>query len=622
MSRTSRLLRLAQKASQANSRSISTNGKGLGGAAQQAVGCATTNGAAPAPGPNGTHAAFQQTRGAALAAQALKVEPQVEVVPEIKIDLFGAVSAAEAEDGIQPGVFKNVDGHRFEDGRYAAFTAEITEFVPKERQYTDPVRTLAYGTDASFYRLNPKMVVKVHTEAEVRRILPIAKKHGVPITFRAAGTSLSGQAITDSVLLKLSHTGRNFRNYEIHGDGSTITVEPGLILGEVNRLLAAHKAKGGHPIQYKLGPDPSSVDSCMIGGVVSNNSSGMCCGVSQNTYHTLRDMRVVFADGTVLDTADPISRQSFLRSHRSLCDGVSALARRVQGDRELTNLIRRKFAIKCTTGYSLNALVDFPADDPIEVIKHLMIGSEGTLGFVSRATYNTVPEWPNKASAFIVFPDVRAACRAASILRDETAVDAVELFDRASLRECEADEQMATLVPDILGADPMAAALLIECRGRDADALQASIDEVNRALVRHGLPFGAKAAEPKALETYPFSFDTKGDAVWRRRKYRVRRGQDPGTFYYSVLDNGITSEEYWRVLDAADDLSFALFYYTGAASRAGMSYSGAVLGTPDGAWPEAHADRISAALDRAGIKLWELSRVDNSACGGAPLGLA
>lgn len=61
-------------------------------------------------------------------------------------------------------------------------------------------------------------------------------------------------------------------------------------------------------------------------------------------------------------------------------------------------------------GYSLNALVDFPLDNPIEIIKHLIIGSEGTLGFVSRVTYNTVPEWPHKASAFIVFPDVRAAC--------------------------------------------------------------------------------------------------------------------------------------------------------------------------------------------------------------------
>jgi D-lactate dehydrogenase len=172
----------------------------------------------------------------------------------------------------------------------------------------------------------------VHNEEEITKILPIARKHGVPVTFRAAGTSLSGQAITDSVLLKLSHTGRNFRNYTIHvsslssslpmccegchaclldleqkaanvtvsrdvfsielssdrwglcfqGDGSQITVEPGLIGGEINALLARHKQKHGHPIQYKIGPDPSSIDSCMVGGMVANNSSGMCCGVSQN----------------------------------------------------------------------------------------------------------------------------------------------------------------------------------------------------------------------------------------------------------------------------------------------------------------------------------------------------
>lgn len=148
-----------------------------------------------------------------------------------------------------------------------------------------------------------------------------------------------------------------------------MTIEPGLILGEVNRLLAAHQRKGKHPVQYKMGPDPSSVDSCMVGGVVANNSSGMCCGVSQNTYHTLRDMRVVLPDGTVLDTADATSRAAFLRSHPSLVGGVVALAARVQADAELSALIRRKFSIKCTTGYSLNALVDFSTEDPIEIIK-------------------------------------------------------------------------------------------------------------------------------------------------------------------------------------------------------------------------------------------------------------
>lgn len=139
--------------------------------------------------------------------------------------------------------------------------------------------------------------------------------------------------------------------------------------------------------------------------------------LAQNTYHTIKDLRIVFLDGTILDTADPASRAAFAERRGELLRGVSELARRVQADAQLTALIRRKFAIKCTTGYSLNALVDFPADEPIEIIKHLVVGSEGTLGFVSRATYNTVPEWPHKASAFIIFPDIMSACRAASVLR-------------------------------------------------------------------------------------------------------------------------------------------------------------------------------------------------------------
>lgn len=502
-----------------------------------------------------------QLRAAALPAQQVATKLQPDVVPLTRIDEVGAISIIEPhEKDFVPKEFENVDGRRIEDGRYAAFIAEVSgtflcwwfsgavdpilrgppqplhvfgnasicaifiaDFIPKARQYTDPVRTFAYGTDASFYRLNPKLVLKVHSEEEVRKILPIAKKHGVPVTFRAAGTSLSGQALTDSVLIKISHTGKNFRSYEVHGDGSMITVEPGLIGGEVNRILANHKIKNKLPVQYKIGPDPSSIDSCMVGGIVSNNSSGMCCGVSQNSYHTLRDMRIVFADGTVLDTADEQSRASFLKSHSKLVDGVVALAERVQADKQLASLIRRKFAIKCTTGYSLNALVDFPTNDPIEIIKRLMIGSEGTLGFVSQATYNTVPEWPHKASAFVVFPDIMAACKAAAVLRNETAVDAVEMFDRASLRECESDENMIRLVPDIKGCGPMAAALLIECRGSTPEDLTSRIDEVAGSLKRSGLPFGPAPGVAKDLDSYEFKHDAKETKIY----WDVRKGLIP-----------------------------------------------------------------------------------------------
>ena len=125
----------------------------------------------------------------------------------------------------------------------------------------------------------------------------------------------------------------------------------------------------------------------MIGGIVANNSSGMCCGVKQNTYHTLQDMRVVLVDGTILDTADAASRAAFHESHAALLEGVAALASRVQADPPLMELIHKKYSIKNTTGYSINALADFPPSDPIEILKRLMIGSEGTLGFVSRVTY-------------------------------------------------------------------------------------------------------------------------------------------------------------------------------------------------------------------------------------------
>lgn len=451
------------------------------------------------------------------------LKPEAPVRPTYT-DPVGAVSVLPegATSPLPPTKFVNQDGQRLDDGRYAAFASELSAFIPAERLITDAVRTFAYGTDASFYRLTPKLVVKIHTQAEVERILPIAKRLGVPVTFRAGGTSLSGQALTDSVLLKLSHNGTNFRNYEVHGDGSTITVEPGLIGGEVNRILARHAKQGNHPIQYKIGPDPSSIDSCMIGGIVNNNSSGMCCGVSQNTYHTIKDLRIVMADGTVLDTANEGSTAAFRQTHAALCEGVSQLARRVQADEQLTSLIRRKFAIKCTTGYSLNALVDFPADEPIEIIKHLVVGSEGTLGFVSRATYNTVPEWPHKASAFVMFPDVHDACRGASVLRDETSVDAVEMFDRASLRQCEKNPDFTSLVDGVTQADPTAAGLLIECRGHSAEALAVAIQEVQVALRRAGLPLGNTVAEAKAgrkVEDFVFHEDPdKYNVYWNVRK--------------------------------------------------------------------------------------------------------
>ncbi len=174
------------------------------------------------------------------------------------------------------------------------FHDALAGIIPPERVQADPLRTFAYGTDASFYRLVPKLVVQVRDEDEVRAVLREAARNGVAVTFRAAGTSLSGQAVTDSVLVVLAG---GWRKARVHGGGERITLGPGVIGADANALLAPHGRK--------IGPDPASIGACMIGGIVANNAAGMCCGTAQNSYQTVEGMRIVLADGTVLDTRRP-----------------------------------------------------------------------------------------------------------------------------------------------------------------------------------------------------------------------------------------------------------------------------------------------------------------------------
>ena len=348
---------------------------------------------------------------------------------------------------------------------YDRVSAELRAFLPPARLITDPLRTLAYGTDASFYRLVPKIVAVVETEEEVVGLLRAARGHGTPVTFRAAGTSLSGQAISDSILVLL---GDGWRGCAISPDAATVTLQPGVVGAEANRRLA--------PFGRKIGPDPASIATARIGGIAANNASGMCCGTAQNSYRTLAAMRLVLADGTALDTGDEASRAAFRRSHAGLLDRLADLGARTRADAALAERIRAKFRIKNTTGYSLNALVDH--QDPVDILQHLLIGSEGTLGFIAAITLRTVPEHAHKASALLFFPDIAEACRAVVRLKP-TPVAAVELMDRAALRSIEDKPGMP---PDIRGFGPEVAALLVETRAGDAAALAAQVADIGAAL--------------------------------------------------------------------------------------------------------------------------------------------
>lgn len=370
--------------------------------------------------------------------------------------------------------------------KYLKLHKELSLNIEDKRLLTRPIEMLAFGTDASFYRLTPKMVIKAKDIAEVSYILKTCHRMEIPVTFRAAGTSLSGQAISDSVLII---AGENWKRFQVKEDGDKITLQPGVIGAHANIALKQY--------QRKIGPDPASINSAMIGGIAANNASGMCCGTKQNSYQTLDSMKVLFYDGSILDTADEASKQAFQNTHKELIHSLSTLSNKVKDNTKLAERIKAKFKMKNTTGFSINALVDF--NDPFDILQHLMIGSEGTLGFIAEITYKTVVDHPYKASALIIFPDNENACLAASLLKSEP-VTAVELMDRASLRSMED----ADGVPSYLkGLSKTACSLLVQTDADSNEKLNQQINQITSSVqsIPIELPFSF-TDDPKEYNVY------------------------------------------------------------------------------------------------------------------------
>lgn len=348
---------------------------------------------------------------------------------------------------------------------YRDLHARLSQHFPARQLITDPLRTLAYGTDASFYRLVPKIVVVVESEQEVQELLKQCEAFNTPVTFRAAGTSLSGQAVSDSVLGLL---GDNWDGFELSDDHALVRLQPGVIGGQANARLAA--------VGKKIGPDPASINAAKVGGIAANNASGMCCGTAQNSYRTLSSMRVILHDGTLLDTGDQASVTAFRGSHADLLTGLERLRDDVKADPVLADRIATKFKIKNTTGYSLNALIDY--NDPVDILQHLMIGSEGTLGFIAEITYHTCVEHAYKASAMVYFETCEVAARAVQALK-QAPVSAVELVDRPGLHSVQDKPGMPAFLKDL---PEDATALLIEVRGEDDAELKQKITEATQSF--------------------------------------------------------------------------------------------------------------------------------------------
>lgn len=390
--------------------------------------------------------------------------------------------------------------HNRKNPDFEGFIAEAKETF-KDRIYTDYLRRFAYGIDASCYAYVPRVVIRAVNESEIITLFTLSQKHNTPLTFRAAGTSLSGQACSDSVLVLANAF---WQDIEIVGNAESIKCSCGVIGVEANEALK--------PYGKKIGPDPATINNAMIGGIFSNNSSGMCCGVKQNSYNTIQSARFILHDGTILDTSENASPsenlESFLQTHKDKADSLLALREEILQDKELCELIKRKFAIKNTTGYSINALLDF--SEIKDIINHIFIGAEGTLGFVSQVEYECVEDYAYKACALLFYKDLALGAKAVEILaHNESLVSAAEIMDYACLDSAKSLENAPLELGQI---ESGACAILVQLESSTQKELDSKIAHISKELESVPSLFGVH-----------FSSDEKLMASW----WKIRKALLP-----------------------------------------------------------------------------------------------
>ena len=391
------------------------------------------------------------------------------------------------------------------------FLSEIRQFLPSDRIYTDELRTLGWGTDASFYRQIPKVVIRSDGEEEISKIVKACQKYKLPFTFRAAGTSLSGQSCTDSVLIV---AGKHWEKYELGENQDTIRLQPGIVGAKVNEILK--------PYGRVFPPDPASIGSAMVGGIVINNASGMNCGVHANSDRMMVSARIILTDGTLLDTGSEESKDAFRKSHPEFLKKIEDLRDKVRADEELASRIRTKYSIKNVTGLNLRPLIAY--DDPFDIIAHSMVGSEGTLAFLSEVTMKTLYDYKYKASAMVYFLTMKESCEAVVAMKklkaseddlkmsaEQLMVKSAEMLDYMSLNSVD-DPVFLQYKKDvdagkIEGVAPgdyhNLTAILTETKGITHEQLLEKIEKIKECLGQFRLYTPAEFTEdPKVYGKY------------------------------------------------------------------------------------------------------------------------
>jgi D-lactate dehydrogenase len=379
--------------------------------------------------------------------------------------------------------------------RMTSISKQLEQILPSSKIKAKLIDRHAFAADAGFYYLLPQAVVQPDSVEEIKQLFAFAHQHTIPLTFRTGGTSLSGQSITDGILVDLS---RNWKKIEPLNNGEQIKTQPAAIGGHVNHSLKK--------FQKKMGPDPASITAAMMGGILSNNSSGMCCGVTFNSYHTLESIRFVLPNGNEYNTATKEDYQRFEKEDKQIADGILKLRTEVLSNDALVQKIRTKYKIKNTVGYSINAFLDY--EHPLDILSHLLIGGEGTLAFIAEAVLHTIPDKRYKTTGLLFFDSPVSAAENIPLLKSTNA-EALELMDRPALRSIE----HLDYCPDVIKSLPEGAtAILCEYQSTTEEELDSLFASAQTIISQ--LPLLAKV-------------DFTTDEYQQQKFWKLRKGMYP-----------------------------------------------------------------------------------------------
>lgn len=336
--------------------------------------------------------------------------------------------------------------------------ADLEKYIGKEQVKFDQMTRLLYSTDASNYQMMPIGVTFPRSADDVIAIHEVARQHQMPVLPRGSGSSLAGQTVGQAIVMDFTRYMRRVRG--INAEAQTVLVEPGLVLGQLNKQM--------QPMGFMFGPDPASAERAAIGGCIGNNATGAHSILYGMTSDNILRLEVVLPSGEQvwLDADTPQMTQ--------IREKISQLV--TENQAEITNRYPKTW--RTSAGYALNKI------DPSNVdLKWLLAGSEGTLATIVQAELRLVPRPPLRRLAMLHFDTLRASLEATPRIL-ETQPAAIELIDRFLLDKTRQHAGFAPLLNFVEG-DP-AALLAVEYYGASDTELSAKVESLKMLLNRIG----------------------------------------------------------------------------------------------------------------------------------------